>query len=213
MNKATNWDRYYEKPFATSTLTRRITTSKLISVIKRYTTNIKNGVKIIELGGANSCFYDALNKAFEPKLYSVLDNNIVGLDKFLQRVGNSEATKIINVDVLSENILKEENYDVVFSVGLIEHFSKENTKKAIRTHFDYLKDGGICIITFPTPTFLYKFVRKFLEIINVWIFHDERPLLFDEVISECEKHGEILHKSINWLTILTQGIIVMKKKI
>ena len=56
-------------------------------------------------------------------------------------------------------------------------------------HFSYgiLKKDGITIISFPTPTFLYRITRKICEIIGIWFFHDERPLEFEEVIKETQK--------------------------
>ena len=67
------------------------------------------------------------------------------------------------------------------------------------------------IITFPTPTWLYRIVRKFAEWIGVWVFHDERPLSFDEVRESLILHGEILYECTNWPIILTQGVIVTRK--
>jgi D-lactate dehydrogenase len=39
----------------------------------------------------------------------------------------------------------------VFSVGLVEHFGPEGTRKAIQTHFDLLWEGVYAIVSFPTP--------------------------------------------------------------
>jgi len=133
------------------------------------------------------------------------------LNKTLNRLN-----KATNIELRNENILnsvgKTEQYDVVFSVGLIEHFSPEDTIKSIAAHFDYLKFNGICIITFPTPTWLYKLTRKMAELMGLWIFHDERPLKMVEVITEVQKYGVIRHTSITWPIFLTQGVVVVSKK-
>ena len=56
--------------------------------------------------------------------------------------------------------------------------------KIKRYTFNVLKKGGILILGFPTPTFLYKITRKTSELLGLWIFHDERPLSIDEVLAD-----------------------------
>jgi hypothetical protein len=50
-----------------------------------------------------------------------------------------------------------------------------------------------------------------MEIFNIWIFYDERPLKMDEVLNVCEKKGNILFKKIVWPVLLTQGFLVTRK--
>ena len=66
------------------------------------------------------------------------------------------------------------------------------------------------IITFPTPTWLYRGTRAIAEHLGIWRFPDERPLSFEEVETEIRKHGTILERRINWAIILTQGVVVAK---
>ena len=80
----------------------------------------------------------------------------------------------------ADGITPDRLYDIVFSVGLIEHFDPAGTARVVAAHFDYLRPGGTAIITFPTPTWLYRVVRGLAEMTNNWIFHDERPLRLPE---------------------------------
>lgn len=82
----------------------------------------------------------------------------------------------------------------------------------IERHFEFTKPGGIVLITFPTPTFLYRGIRGLAELFRLWIFHDERPLRFDEVETVCDRFGDRLHREINWWIGLTQGILVYRRK-
>jgi predicted SAM-dependent methyltransferase len=108
--------------------------------------------------------------------------------------------------------LKEDpRADVVYSVGLIEHFDAANTRVAIRSHFRLLKPGGIAVISFPTPTLLYRVARTLCEVLRVWKFHDERPLTRDEVVRTLDEEGEILEEKTLWPLILTQQMIVIRK--
>ena len=206
----TNWDKYYSHPYKTSTFSRKITSNKLIRLLNQFIQRQGNDLKIAELGGANSCFYESINKEFCPSKYLIIDNNLVGINKTIERLNQSQNVEVKFDDVLS-TVEQVEKYDIVFSVGLIEHFSPEDTLKCIASHFYYLKDKGICIITFPTPTWLYKITRKCAELLGLWIFYDERPLKFDEVVVGIKKFGAIEHRSITWSIILTQGVIVAIK--
>ena len=207
--KKTNWDSYYNKPYKFAGFTKRIITRVLLKYIQQYTP-AKTGMTMMELGGGNSCFYELFDETFQPKAYYIVDNNQVGLDEFSRRIGKRENTHLINQDVLDPDLKVE--CDLVFSVGLIEHFSVENTREAILAHFDVLKSGGILILGFPTPTFLYKITRKISELLGLWIFHDERPLKIAEVLDTVNRHGELLEKKIIWSIFLTQAMLVIKKK-
>ena len=115
----------------------------------------------------------------------------------------------MNRDIMDLDLKIES--DIVFSVGLIEHFSVENTRQAVLSHFKALKEDGILILSFPTPTFLYKITRKIAELLGLWIFHDERPLKIDEVLETVNKHGELLERKIIWPIFLTQAMLVVRK--
>ena len=84
-------------------------------------------------------------------------------------------------------------------------------KKCIATHFKRCRPGGIVLVTFPTPTFLYWVIRKPAEWIRVWAFPDKNPLSFAEVALVCDQYGIKLYQSINWAIGLTQGYLVYRK--
>ena len=167
---------------------------------------------LAELGGADSCFFDSVSGSFKPDTYHVVDSNKLGLEKLAGRVAGDAAKslKIENGDVTK--MKADFNADLVFSVGLIEHFDLLGTRKAVESHFDAAKNGGIVIILFPTPTFLYKLTRFTSELMHLWIFHDERPLRIEEVESCAAPRGEILRKGIIWSCLLTQAYIVARRR-
>ena len=208
--KKTDWDSYYLHPYKTATYSRSITTNKLLRLLKKFTHQFGYEAKIAELGGANSCFYEAINNELSPVKYLIVDNNHTGLDKTKTRLNKADNIEFKYEDILN-TVEVNEKFDIVFSVGLIEHFSLEETKKCIAAHFCYLKSKGTCIISFPTPTWLYKITRKCAELLGLWIFFDERPLQMEEVLKEMMKYGTVVHRSITWPIFLTQGIIVIIK--
>lgn len=208
--KKTNWTKYYDKPYKSASFTRKITGRILIQTIKKYLGESK-GIIFTEIGGANSAFFDLLMDKIRPSQYVIIDSNSTGLKKTKERIAPDQDVLLLNRDVLKGEFEKATS-ELVLSVGLIEHFDREGTQGAIKAHFDILKDGGIAVITFPTPTFLYRISRFIAEKLGLWIFHDERPLMIDEVLQTAEKYGRLMEYRIIWPIIFTQGLAVFKKE-
>jgi len=207
----TDWDSYYDKPYKTAAYSRSIVEKILVNLIEKHKPVANKTLQLAEFGGANSCFFDKIQQVIKPDKYFIIDSNELGLQKFEQRIGRSEATVLCNKDILNLDMKNE--FDLTFSVGLIEHFCVKNTEKMIQKHFDATKPGGVVILSFPTPTFLYKTTRFFAEKLGLWIFHDERPLLPEEVVNTVSNNGTILFQKTIWPIFLTQHIIVARKNI
>jgi putative flippase GtrA len=203
----TDWDAYYDAPVQTAHITRKFTQAMLIGHMRRFA-EAHPVRRICELGGANSCFFAGIRAAFRDALYTIVDTNQKGLDLFRAQHQADAAVELINGDVLA--LEQRPASDIVFSTGLIEHFSTEGTAQAIRAHFASARPGALVIITFPTPTWLYGLTRGAAELLGIWKFPDERPLTLAEVRQEMAKHGHVLHESINWAVVLTQGVIVAR---
>lgn len=207
MAPATDWDGYYQRPFAAASLTRKITTARLLQNIQSVASG---GIgSIFEWGGANSCFVDALYAALQPQRYTVADNNRLGLELLQRRALRHPGLTALPDDVLHPS--GQAQADLVFSVGLIEHFDRQGTAQAIRSHFDCARPGGLVLISFPTPTWLYRLTRALAERLGCWRFPDERALRFDEVLPEMQRYGECLRQDLIWPIVLTQGMLVFCK--
>lgn len=212
----TDWDSYYNRPYISASITRKITTSVLSSRISDFVNenSLAGKFSITELGGANSCFFESLDSKFKPSSYTIVDNNKIGLEKFKERFPSSQNVRLQEFDILksSSNVpFAIEQSDCVFSIGLIEHFTGEELIKSIEAHYHFVRPGGLIIISFPTPTFLYRITRSIAETLGMWIFHDETPLYFKEVEPFLSKQAEILRHDIIWPIVLTQTMVVAKK--
>lgn len=205
--KQTDWDSYYLRPGKASSVTRDITENKLLDMFDRY--GAVESPVICELGGANSCFFAGMRRHFPNSKYIIVDNNRYGLDLFSKNHSEEKNTVLIQEDVLNGSS-SHISADIVYSVGLIEHFSPADTAKVIKRHFSYVKPGGLVVITFPTPTWLYSGTRGLAELFNIWNFPDERPLLVEDAKLEMMKYGELLTAFINWPIVLTQGVVAIK---
>jgi hypothetical protein len=206
LKEATDWDAYYRLTPGYTQVTRRISLHKIAKLLSTYSSG--GEVNVCELGGANSCFVEGLCKAVGISAYHVVDLNDYGLS-LLRGKAVSKPLTWEKSDVLAPYV-GQRKFDVVYSVGLIEHFQPRETTKAIEAHFNRCRPGGTVLMTFPTPTLPYKAIRFIAEATGKWSFPDERPLLFDEVIRACAVRGTVLHQSINWWIGLTQGYVVAR---
>ena len=205
---ATDWTRYYERPFVTAHLTRRITGRILAKMLVK--AGFPAGGSIIELGGGSSAFCDTLIRRLKVYHYTVVDSNPRGTELFRAKHPGPE-TEALRADILTLDPATFEPADLVFSVGLVEHFSEEQTRIAIRRHFELAKPGGLVLITFPVPTFSYRLIRRAAEMLGIWRFPDERPIQLEDAVALCAEHGEVIAKRLNRAILLTQGIVLARK--
>ena len=206
--EATDWDRYYKSVPFTAKLTRRYSTAVLLDAIQRYAAPDRQ-LAITEIGGANSCFMESILAKIPCRSYDVIDTNSYGLSLLEKKAGLSPVVRLHRQNVLDLSL--DTKSDVVFSVGLVEHFDPAETRQAVLSHFDILRSGGIAIITFPTPTWLYRAARTLIEALGMWKFPDERPLSPSEVAATVRERAAILEQKTLWPLILTQHIIVARK--
>ena len=207
---ATDWTRYYEKPFITAHVTRRITAHRIAKMILAAGGFPDRHGSIIELGGGNSSFCDMFMRRLRVSHYAVVDSNPRGTELFRTNHPRQE-TESVCADILTLDAASFEPADLVFSVGLVEHFPEEQTKTAIRRHFELAKPGGLVLITFPVPTFSYRLIRRAAEMLGIWRFPDERPIQLEDAVALCTEHGGILAKRLNRAILLTQGIVLARK--
>ncbi|MCM1559152.1 MAG: class I SAM-dependent methyltransferase [Butyrivibrio sp.] len=205
----TDWSIYYTRPKSRfSTFTQKHTLKYLLNEISMAGLEINSS--ILELGGGNSCFAEGLRKNLPIGRYDVIDNCKVALDKLkngspVDRAWDFDLCK----DIKSTEL--QEQFDFVYSVGLVEHFSDEERRTVIQNHFACCKKGGFVLITAPTPTVKYRVIRKGMEIMRVWQFWDEVPIRLDKLVNEMEYYGRIIDSGINNLP-LTQAVVLCRKE-
>jgi SAM-dependent methyltransferase len=206
----TDWDRYYRQPMTTARFSRQLTQRVLLRLIRQFAVPADSApMAMVELGGANSCFLDRILRDIAPSEYHILDNNAYGLDLVRQRLPNEKRVVFHEDDALNPKFTLQA--DMIFSIGLIEHFDVQGTRRVVRTHFDLLKPGGVAIISCPTPTWPYRACRGAAELLGCWHFPDERPLLLPEVMAAVQPCGAVLHHQIVWGIVLTQLFVVARK--
>jgi glycosyltransferase involved in cell wall biosynthesis len=206
---ATDWDSYYRAVFPVARWTRKLTARALHGAMQ-WRNPVAKPLSIIEFGGANSCFAAGITRTVPTAAYYAADLNRTGLEMLQQRTDLPESVSAVHADVLNpEGRLPEA--DVVMSVGLIEHFNPAETRTAVENHFHCCKPGGLVILSYPTPTLLYRVARFAAELVRAWRFPDERPLQRGEVYEVAARHGALLEERILWSLIFTQRIMTFRK--
>jgi SAM-dependent methyltransferase len=208
--RATDWDSYYCAVPFTARLTRKYTNGVLLRFIRAVARSNGSALRVVELGGANSCFLDTILAAVAPRSYDIVDTNAFGLSLLERRIGRSGPVHLHQQSVFDMKV--EAEADLVLSVGLVEHFDPPRTRSAVLAHFDILRPGGTAIITFPTPTWLYRATRRLIEAMGMWKFHDERPLIPAEVITTISQTADIIATKTLWPLLLTQYLVVAVKR-
>ena len=208
MPETTDWNRYYEKPFITAHVTRRITARLIAKTVLAAGGFPEREGAILELGGGNSSFCDTLKRRLRARSYTVVDSNPRGIELFRRKHPGPETTAVQS-DIFS-GLDGVSPADLVFSVGLVEHFPPEKTEAAVRRHFELAKPGGLVLITFPTATPCYRLIRRAAEALGLWRFPDERPLPLDGTAGLCGRYGTVLTKRLNRVILLTQGVVLAR---
>lgn len=204
---ATDWTAHYRRTPWTAKLTRRYTTHQVLKAFRR--AGLGKGTQTIaEFGGGNSCFLAAIRTRFQIHRYHVVDTNKLGLDLVRQQ----QLPGVVLHETDAREAALSSTADVVFSIGLIEHFDPEGTEAITAAHFRNARPGGWVLISYPSPTLLYRVTRWLLEAAGVWRFPDERPLQRHEVLKAAAKHGELVWEQTLWPLLLTQNMMLFRAR-
>lgn len=205
-----DWSQYYSnEKFKVPPFIVNILYNKFANAFRKYLPEDSKDLKVVELGGADSCVFELFMKDFSIAEYHIVDNNKVGMDKLRRRKSEKVFAHELDLFKIESNFISKKP-DVVFSAGLIEHFEKNETAICVKKHFELVRPGGLVLISFPTPTIVYKGFRKLLEKTGRFPPLFERPLMLEEIKSAVAPYGKIISSEKIWSTILTQYFVVVK---
>jgi SAM-dependent methyltransferase len=119
---------------------------EILRVFKRFVPE-GQGSRALEIGGAPGGYLAFVNRTFGHEAYAI-DSSAVGCRKLEE---NFRLLKIpVTVycrDVLEGDLSDLPRFDLVYSLGLIEHFS--DPREMIRKHIELAKPGGLVILGLP----------------------------------------------------------------
>ena len=150
---------------------------KLDKLFKRFL--VKGDKKILEIGCAKAKHLIYFAREFGYEIYGI-DYSESGIEIANENLKIAGIQGTILCEDAFKTSFKSESFNVVYSMGLIEHF--ENPKGIINVHINLLKKGGKLIITVPNfrnslYLILSMFLRKDKEILethNLSIMNKEK---------------------------------------
>jgi glycosyltransferase involved in cell wall biosynthesis/ubiquinone/menaquinone biosynthesis C-methylase UbiE len=206
----TNWEEYYRHPFPASRWSRGIMSGMLHDLITAHAPR-RQPLAVLELGGGNSCFLEGLLKDLPIAPYVVLDNSPEGMRLARERFGPAYGDRVGYVEDDAFAAAIDRTFDIVYSVGLIEHFDDRAMKKLIGLHRRWAAPDGLVLIAVPTPTIFYRIFRTGAEILGLWKFPDEHPVPRARLAALMRDEGlEIIFEKTLWSQVLTQAIIAAR---
>lgn len=153
------WDEYWGKINLPSLPNKSHSFERCLSgELERNVSNKKG--EILEIGCAPGKWIGHLSKS-SGLIPSGIEYSRVGIElthKNFELLGIEPGT-IFEGDFFE--IVPDRKFDIVMSLGLIEHFDDVDT--VIYKHIEWLKDGGILILGVPNFSGLTKFIQYFLD--------------------------------------------------
>jgi SAM-dependent methyltransferase len=191
------WEKYWDKivlPIEIKKTKRNSSLNCLLKIFDKFFPK-DNNLSILEIGGAPGRYLVYIAKKFHYKIYC-LDYSIIGCkntEKNFKILGIQGT--VYQMDLFSDQISNLPLFDIVYSLGFIEHFL--DLEQVIERHLQLLKPGGILLIG--TPNFL-GINRLILKIFNPELLH------FHNLSSMDIKNWKVFEKRFN-LEPLFKGYI------
>ena len=197
LTKQIHWEKCWNKinlPAEIKKTKRNSFRNEILKIFERFLPK-DNNLSILEIGGAPGQYLAYFAKKFHYKIYS-LDYSVIGCEKTKENFDRLNLKAVVyQKDLFSDNFSNLPLFDIVYSLGFIEHFS--DLELVIEKHLQLLKPGGILLIG--APNFLG---------INHWLLKKLNPELLSTHNLSCMniRKWETFEKCFN-LEVIFKGYI------
>lgn len=183
-------------------------------IIKREIGNFE-AKKVLEIGGGSG--KTSLIMALLGASVTIVDINESALD-FSRRIAKQYGIEH-KIKYVIDNALNlrrvDDDYDLVWSGGLLEHFESHEQKSILRKHIRVCRNGGKVIILVPhRKAFLYYITKIIAQRLKTWPYGPEEPLEredfpeFNGTIKKVYSCGTLFQ--IASLSVIPKGWILSK---
>jgi SAM-dependent methyltransferase len=119
---------------------------EILRVFKRFVPS-GSGLRALEIGGAPGGYLAYIAQTFGHDAYAI-DSSTVGCDKLRENFELLEIPLTVYCrDALADDLSDLPRFDIVYSLGLIEHF--QDPLPMIRRHVELAKPGGLVVLGLP----------------------------------------------------------------
>jgi SAM-dependent methyltransferase len=151
---STFWNKEWEKQKLQHFIDQRINTQ----ILKIVRSGLFKGAKILEIGCVPARRLHFLQKHFQTQTYG-LDYSLKGLFQSIKHGNHLVCSDLYHPP------FKDESFDLVYSLGVIEHF--DDPSKVISKHLELVRKHGFILITVPNfyhlsiTSTVYRIARKY----------------------------------------------------
>ncbi|MBD3168423.1 MAG: methyltransferase domain-containing protein [candidate division Zixibacteria bacterium] len=143
------WDSYwndFKLPVEHKKSSGNLYINEILDTLSRHIPSEKE-LRVLEIGGAPGQYLAYIAREFDCRVTS-LDYSSTGCEATRHNFEllGLEA-EVIEADLFGEEINRFTSYDVVYSLGFVEHF--DDITDVVKRHLRFLKDDGVLIIGFP----------------------------------------------------------------
>ena len=150
------------------------------------------GKKILEIGcgtGVNSILMASAGAKV-----SVMDFSKEALDVVKKLAGNLNI-EYMHMDMFTSDI--ENEFDVVHSEGVVEHYLMPRRQEVLDIHTKAVKKGGKVLIIVPNARCVpYRIGKRVADRLGLWIYGNEYPYTERELIHRMKRSGLVYEKSL-----------------
>ena len=155
------WGSYWEGLVLPKEIVRREGSHYLNQILDVFDRHLDTGDRrsVLEIGGAPGQYLAYVAKAFGHEI-SCLDYSDVGCQKTRDNLGMLGLRGTVYQGDLFSSASQLPAFDVVYSLGLIEHFA--DLDGVVQRHLQFLKPGGLLLLGCPNLTGVYHLFLRYL---------------------------------------------------
>ena len=173
---------------------------------------LSSSPSILELGSGTGINSILISRILDAGKITLVDFNQRVFDisrKIVADSGSELDVAYIASDVLGLDL--NEQFDVVHSEGLVEHFYGKDRLAVFKKHIDLCKKGGLIIVFVPYKSIQYALFRSLYKRFSKWIW-DEKPFSRKELHELCEHFNLEVLKEHSSPLIHEIGILARKRQ-
>jgi len=149
------WSANQDRSFSNPSWSKR----RIMKILERYV-DADAGMEVLD-AGCGSGFFSNYFILKGCRVYS-LDYSEEALT-LAKRMTNNKSFKYLKRDLLNDNLTSEfkNKFDLIFTDGLFEHFTKEEQEQIMETFVKIKKDKGVIVTIVPNKYTFWTVVRPF----------------------------------------------------
>jgi len=167
-------------------------------------------VKILELGSGSGDGSLLLANTLTAKKIVLVDSNKTALSIAKNNLPDNIPVEFINKSIFDLESEIDEQFDIVHSEGLLEHFQGKE-RLALRVHSEYCKPNGFVLVFAVYDSLRYRAGRAILNMLDKWDYYDEIPFTESELSYLLNKANLCVVREIESPLIHEIGMLMRRK--